>query len=90
MCCVFKVESLSASDWQNAIDAELRIQHYICDQVRQTRLKDYENPFRRATYRNEEEMLAAIGTIDDNSFVRQIARETEENLRRLEEMRSRI
>ena len=35
-------------------------------------------------------MLAAIGTIDDNSFVRQIARETEENLRRLEEMRSRI
>ncbi len=90
LCCVFKVESMSASDWQNAIDAELRIQHYICDQVRQTRLKDYENPFRRATYRNEEEMLAAIGTIDDNSFVRQIARETEENLRRLEEMRSRI
>ena len=90
LCYVMEVEQISAADWQKAIDAEIRIQHYICDKVYQSRQKDYENPFRRATYRNEEEMTAAIGTLDQNSFVRQIKEETAHNLTRLEELRSRI
>ena len=53
----------------------------------QTRKKDYENPFRRATYRSDAEMIAAIGELDDNSFVRQIKGETETNLKRLEALR---
>ena len=55
-----------------------------------TRKKDYENPFRQATYRNAEEMTAAIGTLEENSFVRQIRSETETNLKRLAELRLRI
>ena len=90
LCSVMDVDAMSAEDWGNAIDAEIRNQHYICDQVYQTRRKDYENPFRRATYRSEEEMIAAIGTLDENSFVRQIKGETEVNLSRLEALRSRI
>ena len=73
-----------------AIGEEQRIQDYICSQVRLTRQKDYENPFRRATYRNEDEMIAAIGTLDDNSFVKQIKAQSEENLSLLEELKSRI
>ena len=41
---------------------------------------DYENPFRRATYRNEDEMTAAIGRVEDNSFVKQVASDTEKEL----------
>ena len=90
LCFVFKTKSLTAQDWMRAIGEEQRIQNYICSQVRLTRQKDYENPFRRATYRNEDEMIAAIGTLDDNSFVKQIKAQSEENLSLLEELKSRI
>jgi len=90
LCYMMKVENMSASDWQKAIDAEIRIQKYICTQVRSSRAKDYENIYRQATYRNHEEMIAAVGELDDNSFVKQIAAETADNLERLEILRSRI
>lgn len=77
-------EALSAADWKRAVGEELRIQQYICTQVHETRRKDYENPFRRATYRNEAEMLAAVGPLDGNAFVCRIREETAENCRRLE------
>ncbi|MCR4824428.1 MAG: DUF4954 family protein, partial [Bacteroidales bacterium] len=83
LCALFGVRILSAADWKRAIREEERIQQYICDQVYLTRKKDYQNPFRQATYRSEAEMLAAIGELDDNSFVRQIRSETELNLKRL-------
>ena len=35
-------------------------------------------------------MTAAIGTLEDNSFVKQIRSETAVNLKRLEELRERI
>ena len=81
---------MDASLWQRVIDEEARIQRYICDEVYRTRKKDHENPFRQATYRSDEEMTAAIGKLEDNSFVKQIRSETETNLKRLEELRSRI
>ena len=90
LCYVLEVPDMSASDWQNAIDAEIRIQQYICSEVRRTRAKDYDNPWRAATFRNEEEMLAAVGTIDDNQFVVHTEKETALLLGKLEEMRSRI
>ena len=42
------------------------------------RRKDYENPFRRATYRSEAEMAAVIGLPEDNAFVRRTALEMDE------------
>lgn len=80
---IFGVESLGEQEWSKAIEEEKRIQQYICDQVYLTRRKDYDNPFRRATYRNEEEMIAAIGPLETNSFVVQVRQETEENIKKL-------
>ena len=34
-----------------------------------TRAKDYANPFRKATFRSEAEMLAVVGCAKDNSFI---------------------
>ena len=90
LCALLGVEKMDATLWQQAIDEEVRIQRYICDAVYDSRKKDHDNLFRQATYRNAEEMTAAIGTLEENSFVRQIRSETETNLRRLEELRSRI
>ncbi len=90
LCDLMGLDHLDAAAWSQVIREEERIQRYICDQVYQTRKKDYENPFRQATYRNAEEMTAAIGPLEENSFVRQIRSETETNLKRLEELRLRI
>ncbi len=90
LCFVMGVETMDGAAWQQAIDAEKRIQQYICEQVYLSRKKDYDNIYRQATYRNQAEMEAAIGTIEDNSFVQQIRRETEVNLKRLEDLRLRL
>ena len=64
--------------WSENLDKAVRIQHYICDQVYISRKKDYDNEIRSATFRNDDEKLAVVGSIDDVSFVKQIREETEE------------
>ncbi len=71
-------DEISSAAWKKVLDKAIIIQQYVSDQVYISRKKDYDNPYRRATFRNDEEMKAAIGTIDDNSFIVQIRKETEE------------
>jgi hypothetical protein len=77
LCEISGVETLTQANWNLALDKALAIQQYVSDQVYLTRKKDYDNPFRRSTFRNDAEMTAAIGTIDDNSFIVEVKRETE-------------
>lgn len=81
---------ITSEEWNRAIDDEIRIRRYMCEQVYLTRKKDYDNSYRKATYRNEAEMLAATGTIEDNSFIKQTREETEEAVKALEALRARI
>ncbi|MCE5185309.1 MAG: DUF4954 family protein [Planctomycetaceae bacterium] len=69
--------TLEKEQWLDALNRAVAVQEYVRDHVYESRQKDFENPFRRATYRSDEEMLAAIGTIEDNSFVKQVRTETE-------------
>lgn len=62
------------------------IQNYICEQVYLSRKKDYDNKIRNSTFRNEDEKIAVIGALDDNSFVKQIRNETEEFKSRIEKV----
>ena len=73
-----ETDVLTEEMWKETLEKAIRIQQYICDQVYESRKKDYENPFRNATYRNEAEKIAVIGKIDDVSFVKQIRKETED------------
>ena len=77
-CMLYETEKPDIKQWKEAAEKAAAIQDYICAQVRKTRKKDFENPFRRQTYRNEAEMTAAIGTIDDNEFVKEIEKQTGE------------
>ena len=69
---------LTAEMWRENLEKAIRIQHFICDQVYESRKKDYENEFRNATFRNEDEKIAVIGKIDEVGFVQQIREETKE------------
>ncbi|MBN1132570.1 MAG: DUF4954 family protein [Bacteroidales bacterium] len=90
LCELYGKDRLSGSDWKSALDRTERIQEYICDQVYVTRKKDYENIFRQATYRNMDEMTAAIGTVNENSFIVQVRKETEDFRDLVKELKKRI
>jgi len=69
--------TLAPALWNAALDEAVRIQEYVRDQVYATRKKDYDNPFRKITFRNAEEMKAVLGTAEENGFVKQVRQETE-------------
>ena len=74
---LLETERLTPVLWQTALDEAVRIQRYVRDQVLASRKKDYDDPFRRSTFRNAAEMQAVVGTAEGNSFVAQVRRETE-------------
>ncbi|KMQ51045.1 hypothetical protein CHISP_1968 [Chitinispirillum alkaliphilum] len=76
LCFLFETETLSASQYLEALNRSSIIQDSICKRVYESRKKDFESLFQMAVYRNREEMEATIGNIEDNSFVQQIRDET--------------
>ena len=86
LCYLYGTEKLSQEDWKAALDKALVIQQYISDQVYISRKKDFDNPFRHTTFRNKAEMKAAIGSVEDNSFILQVRRDTEEMEKEIREL----
>lgn len=68
---------VTSSQWNRLLDKAISLQEFVRDQVYISRNKDYNNPFRKTTFRNQAEMNAALGTIDENSFIIQVRKETE-------------
>ncbi|MDD4922148.1 MAG: DUF4954 family protein [Bacteroidales bacterium] len=90
LCEQLEVEQLTESLWQSALEKAVDIQHYICDQVYASRKKDYDNQFRKTTFRNSDEMKAAIGTIDDNSFIVRVREETNDFMASIEKAKKNL
>ena len=82
-------EELTQADWIIALDKAASLQDYVCEKVFDSRKKDFDNPFRRTTFRNAEEMTAALGTLDKNSFIVQVRKETEDFKKVVEELKIR-
>ena len=76
---------LTKEMWYENLEKAIRIQHFICEQVYESRKKDYENEFRNATFRNEDEKIAVIGKIEDVGFVQQIREETNDFVKSIQE-----
>ncbi len=74
---LLEVKTLTAKAWAAALDEAVTIQQYVSDQTYLSRKKDYENPFRRMAYSTDEEMEAVLGTAENNSFVKQVRKETQ-------------
>lgn len=90
LCEIIETDILTKEQWISALDKTIEIQEFIRDQVYISRKKDFDNPFRQATYRNMAEMTGAIGTIEDNSFVKQVRDETIDFKKLIEEIKKRI
>ena len=83
------VRELTMQAWTSALDAAGRIQQTVAERTYTSRKKDYENPFRRITYETAEEMKAVLGTAEDNSFVKQVHKETDDFLAFIETVKKR-
>ncbi|MBN2215534.1 MAG: DUF4954 family protein [Bacteroidales bacterium] len=90
LCDLYGKETITGSDWESALNKGLEIQEYIRDQVYVSRKKDFDNPYRQSTFRNLDEMTAVVGTIDDNGFIIQVKKETEDFKILLKDIRKKI
>jgi NDP-sugar pyrophosphorylase family protein len=89
LCGLYCTRNLTNEQWVEALDRTIEIQKYVSEQVYTSRKKDFENHFRLITFRNADEMKAALGTVDENSFIVQVRKETDELLGKIEEVKKR-
>lgn len=89
LCELLNTDKLTEELWFSSLDKVAEIQNFICEQVYVSRKKDYDNPFRKATFRNPEEMEAAIGSIDENSFIVHVKEETKDFMELVENIKRR-
>ncbi len=87
LCYVYDTANLTPEIWNDALLKASVIQQHICDQVYLSRKKDYENPFRIMTYRNDDEMKSVMGDIEDNDLILRVREETQVYRELLEKLR---
>ena len=89
LCRLLGTDELTPKQWESALNRTVAIQKYICDQVYISRKKDFDNPFQQSTYRNIAEMTATIGKVEDDSFIKQVQKETKDLNKLVEGIRNR-
>ncbi len=85
---LLQTKDVDKESFKKLLSKSVDIQDYICKEVYNSRKKDYDNHIRNTTFRNEEEKIAVIGNIDDNSFVKQIKEETEKYTEKINKIMS--
>ncbi|MBN2411749.1 DUF4954 family protein [candidate division KSB1 bacterium] len=87
---LFNVKTLTQAQWLSALEDAVSIQKYICDNVYISRKKDFDNVFRKITFRNDAEMTAVIGDIETNSYIIQVHEETEQFINRINKIKQKF
>ncbi|MDC7249182.1 MAG: DUF4954 family protein [Sphaerochaetaceae bacterium] len=64
-----KVDYIDEKTWTIIKERAKNTRLYIENQVFETRVKDYNNPFRSITFRNDEERDIVLGAVEENSFI---------------------
>lgn len=69
-----EITSRPLADWDKAFIQVLLIEsiktrEWICQEIFNSRSKDYQNPFKLMVYESLEEMEEVIGKLDDNAFI---------------------
>ncbi|MHC1691988.1 MAG: DUF4954 family protein [Sphaerochaetaceae bacterium] len=75
-------DRIDPASWEQMIDRFCNLCDQNASEVYKTRKKDYDEPFRKITYRNAEEMAAVVGRAEDNQFVKE-SRAQMDNLKAL-------
>ena len=88
LCDVMGTNEMTPDFWLQALAYGERIERRIAEQVYLSRKKDHDNVFRACTCRNDEELKAVFGSVDENSFVCQMREECNTNIAKIERLRS--
>jgi hypothetical protein len=81
-------DRFTKEDFGKALDQCLEIRRWMTEQVYETRAKDFNDPFRSVTYRNQAEMEQVVGRIEDNFFVKHAADEFKSFEKTIEKLRN--
>lgn len=79
VACLLEIKNsdLSAANLAQWMNDSVATMEWITTQIRRSREKDYKNPFRQLAYESEKEMNAVVGSLEDNSFIKQTAEDLE-------------
>jgi hypothetical protein len=90
LCWLYDTDKILPKTWRKVLNKEKDILRFISDQVYISRKKDHQNPFRIKMYRNEEEMKATMGDIEENAFINQVRNKTAEYIGYLGKLENRL
>jgi hypothetical protein len=62
-------KQFTASRLKSLLKEALKTRRWMLANIRDSRAKDYENPFRQMVYESQAEMEKVIGKLSDNSFI---------------------
>ncbi len=62
-------KQFTAECFKALLEKSIATKTWMTKGIYDSRIKDYENPFRKMIYDNKEEMEAVVGKIEDNSFI---------------------
>lgn len=68
----------------------LNFRNHLLAEIRQSRQKDYENPFRQMVYADKKEMEAVIGKLEKTPFIVQQQEKLKKDTAFLQELEKRL
>ncbi|AEJ20749.1 DUF4954 family protein [Gracilinema caldarium] len=87
----FTSESLmQGGDLQKLLQEGRETRRWIEAEVYKSRAKDWRDPFKKMTFRNEAEMEAVLGRVEDNPFINMARKETQAFEQRLDALETRL
>jgi len=83
-------KKIDADLFKKELDTVLEIRNLIDEQIYESRAKDYVNPFKKATFRNTEEMEQVLGKPQENSFIRLVRNDGKSFKEMIERVKGRV
>ena len=81
---------LSTGEFKSELKKVLETRRWIDNKIFETREKDYKNPFKQATFRNQEEMEQVLGRPEENAFINLVRKETDDFAKLIERVSKRV
>jgi hypothetical protein len=82
-----RLTNITGKEFNQLLTQAEQIQGSINNRIRQSRMKDYENKFRKMVYANEAEMKAVLGDPEQNAFLFQQQKETVQLKKTIQQIR---
>jgi hypothetical protein len=78
--------NITQDNFKPALKKLVVMQKRMNEQVQKSRAKDFDDPFRRITYRNKKEMEAVVGKMEDDAFTQYMKKKTEDDIKAVENL----